>query len=177
MQSRGIKYHEQFNAMYNEAMNKAIKDVSNKIYNLLMQHINTDTYGVSKGTRSHRKINDYYLNGTGIPSYEFKYLAWQDVLKDNIYTIVYNGLLMSPPSADFPYLHGNYKEGIDRRERLAELLNVSGVASEEDMESRKIREPFWDNFLEDLSKNLGHWLYMSFKKQGLNIPELENITL
>ena len=67
------------------------------------------------------------------------------------------------------------RESLDLSQReLAEILNVSGVASEGDMYDTKIRAPFWDNFEEELRQKLGDWLYTEFNNRGLKIPSLKN---
>lgn len=81
---------------------------------------------------------------------------------------------MSPPSSNFPYLHGNANSGEDRRAMLAEILNVSGIAEDGDMHDTKIRQPFWDNFESELKAKLGDWLYTEFNNRGLKIPSLKN---
>ena len=167
-----IRTDEDLENVFYDLIADVMESMCERAKKLLQQHINTDTYGINKTETGHPKINKSYLDGTGIPSYEFRDKAWDAEVRKSLFTIFYNGDLMSPPSFSFPYLHGNMQE--DRRSRVAEILNVSGVASEGDMYDTKIRAPFWDNFEEELRQKLGDWLYTEFNNRGLKIPSLKN---
>lgn len=169
-----IKTDEDLEKVFNKVIEDVIKSISERAKKLLQEHINTDTYGINKTDMGTPEINSSYLNGTGTPSYEFRDKAWDIQLNKTLFSLFYDGDLMSPPSSNFPYLHGNDNIGADRRDKLAEILNISGIASEGDMESTKIRSPFWDNFEEELKQKLGGWLYTEFNNRGLKIPDLKN---
>ena len=173
-----IRTDEDLENVFKEAIEDVITNVSDRAQKLLIQHINKDTYGISKTAEfSMGKINQNYLDGTGTPSYEFRDQAWdikfQDELRGFLFSIFYNGDNLSAPSSSSPYLHGNFNEGKDRRANLAEILNVSGVASDGDFNTTKIRSPFWDNFIEELRQKIGGWLYTEFNNMGIKIPALK----
>lgn len=167
-----IQTDEDLENVFSDLIEDVIGSICERAKKLLQQHINTDTYGVNKTEAGHPTIDKSYLNGTGTPSYEFRDKAWDVDIRKSLFSIFYNGDLMSPPSANFPYLHGSPYE--DRRSKLADILNVSGIASDGDFPSDKIREPFWDNFEEELKQKLGDWLYTEFNNRGLSIPSLKN---
>lgn len=174
-----IKTDEDLNNVINSVIKEVVEAIGERAKKLLQEHINVDTYGINKTNTGKPRINKSYLDDTGIPSYEFRDVAW-DIKKFkeglNAYAIslFYDGDKMSPPSMSSPYLHGNSYIGMDRRNELADILNVSGIAPEEDMNSIKIRSPFWDNFEEELKQKLGNWLYTEFNNRGLSIPSLKN---
>lgn len=159
-------------------INDIMENMTDRIEKLLVQHINTDVYGINKTSTDTPAINDYYLDGTGRPSYEFRDKAWQKRVSKTIAEtcvgeIFYDGNQMTPPTANSPYLHGNYNAGVDRRNKLADLLNVSGIAGDSDFVYNKTRSPFWDNFLDELSLKIGGWLYTEFNNKGIKIPALK----
>lgn len=166
--------HEKMEEVFYDLNVEVVKAISERAQKLLKEHINTDTYGINKTNTGTPSINKSYLDGSGAPSYEFRDKAWDIQLNKTLFHLFYDGGLMSPPSSNFPYLHGNNNDGVDRRAILADLLNVSGVASGGDMHSTKIREPFWDNFEEELKQKLGNWLYTEYNNRGLKIPSLKN---
>ena len=169
-----IKTDEDLEKVFYDLIVEVIKSISERAKKLLQEHINTDTYGINKTNTGKPEINQSYLNGTGTPSYEFRDKAWDIQLNKTLFSLFYDGDLMSPPSANFPYLHGNNESGEDRRNMLADILNVSGIASNGDMHDTKIRNPFWDNFETELKQKLGGWLYTEFNNRGLKIPDLKN---
>lgn len=167
---------------FSKVLNEAIQAVGERASKLLQEHINADTYGINKTNTGTPSINQSYLDGTGKPSYEFRDKAWdtsfQHSLTDYLFSLFYDGNLLSPPSPSSQYLHGNYYYGeskklVDRRKDLADILNVSGFAPDSDMNDTKIREPFWDNFIDELSEKLGDWLDTEFKRRGLTVSGLK----
>lgn len=169
-----IYNEEQLEEYINQIIKETIEEVSLKVEDLLRKHINTDTYRINKTAGKLPNINDWYLDGTGTPSYEFRDIAWnnrkfKDALGAYAYSLFYDGLKMSPPSSEHKTLHGSYLNN-DARTELARLLNISG----ESLRGHKKREPYWDNFISDLSKKLGSWLYVAFKKRGMIITELKD---
>lgn len=176
-----IKTDEDLEKVFNKVIEDVIKSISERAKKLLQEHINTDTYGINKTDMGTPEINSSYLNGTGTPSYEFRDKAWDIQLNKTLFSLFYDGDLMSPPSSNFPLLHGfdgESKSGqhyhYDRRKQLADILNVDGIAPHQDTFSTKTRSPFWDNFEEELKQKLGGWLYTEFNNRGLKIPDLKN---
>lgn len=174
-----LRTQEQLMEKFNQIIKEAILGVSERAKKLLMQHINSDVYGIGKSETGKPSINKSYLDGTGTPSYEFRDVAWESEVKNEaneaIFSLMYNGDLMTKPSPSSPLLHGLYSNGsvTDRRAALADILNVSGVAGDADTKVDKIRSPYWDNFIEDLRRNLGNWLYTELNNRGINIPDLK----
>ncbi len=177
-----IETDEELEKVFREVIEEVIVAISDRAQKRLRQFINKDTYGLSINSNfATSKINKSYLDGTGAPSYEFRDQAWDvkyidDAIKGFSFSLVYDALNMTPPSSSSPYLHGNYyggKDGMrDRREILAEVLNVNGTDDHNDLGGKK-RKPYWDDFLEDLNQNIGGWLYTEFNKRGIKIPALK----
>ena len=174
-----ISTYNEFDKMFGTVIGEVIEAVSVRAKKLLVEHINSDTYGINKTTKGKPKINKSYLNGTGRPSYEFRDKAWDITVKkkvtESVFTLFYDGSKMSPQSKGNQYLHGYYGQGevIDRRNELASILNVSGIAERSDMHSDKHTEPFWDNFENELNQKIGGWLYTEFNNRGIKIPALK----
>lgn len=165
---------------FGNIIGEVVENISKRAKELLIKHINTDTYGINKTATNEQGINKIYLNGTGTPSYEFRDKAWdikfQKQLTEHIFYLMYNSDNLTPPSTKNNYLHGNYDEGIDRRIELPELLNVNGIAPDgdfNDFPNQKRRSPYWDNFIEELNQKIGGWLFTEFRKRGLEIPALK----
>lgn len=169
-----IKTDEDLKNIFEDLIEDVLKSVSQRAKKLLQERINQDTYGINKTQTGNPKINKYYLSGTGVPSYEFRDKAWDMRLEKDLFCLFYDALKMSAPSSVFPFLHGNNDIGEDRRNELAEILNVSGIAENGDFYTDKKREPFWDNFMKELKDKLGSWLYTEFNNRGLKIPDLKN---
>lgn len=172
-------FWENLSDVLNPVIEEVVKSVSERAKKLLQKHINADTYGIGKTNMGTPSINKSYLNHTGKPSYEFRDKAWdiqfQKNLEGYLFSLFYDGSKLTPPSKVYPYLHGNAEgtNNIDRRNQMADILNVSGVASDGDMNDTKVREPFWDNFEEELRQKIGGWLYTEFNNRGLSIPALK----
>lgn len=175
-----LRTQEQLTSVFEQKLSKSIQGVADRAKKLLMAHINADVYGIGKTETGKPSINKSYLDRTGTPSYEFRDVAWQTEVKkqadEAVFSLIYRGNLMTAPSPSSPLLHGLYSEDkkIDRRLMLADILNVSGVAGEADTDIDKKRSPYWDNFMEDLRRNLGNWLYTELNEEGISIPELKN---
>lgn len=163
---------EDLEKVFSDLIAEVIPLIANRAKKLLQQHINTDTYGISKNNMGKPNINKCYSDGKGTPSYEFRDKAWNVIISKEIFSLFYSGDAMSHISSQYPYLHGNIYTGEDRRLELADLLNVSGVDKDNDWGGKK-REPFWDNFLEDLNQKIGGWLYTEFNNKGIKIPALK----
>lgn len=172
-----IETDEDLERVFKETTKKVIEKISERTIKLLREHINMETYGINKTNTGKPKINESYLDGTGIPSYEFRDKAWNIKLEDYMFDLFYDSGLLSAPSSSSPYLHGNYNKGIDRREQLAEILNVSGVAGDSDMKDSKVRQPYWDNFIDEFASKLGGWMYTEYNNLGLSIPSLKTMKL
>lgn len=172
-----IRTDEDLEKIFDPIIKDVINSISERAMKLLIQHINTDTYGINKTEEGKPTINDYYLNGTGTPSYEFRDIAWdKKVLKqgmiDYIGSIIYDGDRMTAPSQSSPYLHGNFNKGEDRRSALADYLNVNGIDIDNDFGGKK-RRAFWDNFEKELEEKIGNWFYTEFNNRGITIPSLK----
>ena len=177
-----IKTDEDLERVFGEVIEEVVVAMSDRVQKRLRQFISKDVYGLSMNANfAMGKINKSYLDGTGTPSYEFRDQAWDvkyidDAIKGFSFSLVYDALNMTPPSSSSPYLHGNYyggRDGMrDRREILAEVLNVNGIDSHNDWGGKK-RKPYWDDFLKDLNQNIGGWLYTEFNKRGIKIPALK----
>lgn len=172
-----IRTDDDLEKVFTPIINKVVENMAKRIDKLLTQHINTDTYGINKNVTGTPPINLYYLGGdgtanSGTPSYEFRDFAWSMKVSQGVFSLFFDSGRMSPPSQSKPFLHGNIYAGEDRRAQLAEILNVSGEAPHGDFDSGKNRQPFWDNFLDDLNLKIGGWLYTEFNNQGLKIPAL-----
>lgn len=163
----------EFEDYFKSIIKEVIENISKRAQELLKRHINADTYGIGRTETGKPSINEYYLNGTGTPSYEFRDKAWETEVNNELFKLFYNSDLLSAPSESSPYLHGNYRKNEDRRKELANYLNVKGVDTNNDFGGKK-REPFWDNFVQELKQRLGKWLYTEFNKRGIKIPDLKN---
>ena len=101
----------------------AIANISDKILLQLQNDIKRDTY-------SHDYYpNHWYVGGSGIPTFDFL-RAWKwDAIKSEIGNVTrelyydYFNMIYDPEN----YIHGD--RTTDRREELAEDLNVSGIAT------------------------------------------------
>lgn len=177
-----IKTDEDLERVFGEVIEEVVVAMSDRVQKRLRQFISKDVYGLSMNANfAMVEINKFYLDGAGTPSYEFRDQAWDvkyidDAIKGFSFSLVYEALNMTPPSSSSPYFHGNYyggKDGMrDRREILAEVLNVNGIDSHNDWGGKK-RKPYWDDFLKDLNQNIGRWLYTEFNKRGIKIPALK----
>lgn len=173
-----IRTDEDLNNIFKDVIEDVVEAVSERAKKLLRQHINTDTYGIGRNAEfSLKKINESYLDGTGTPSYEFRDQAWDTLLRETVrgytFSIFYEANNLTPPSPSSPYLHGNAYKNMDRRDILPYLLNVSGTSLQSDMNDNKIRNPFWDNFINELRQKIGGWLYTEFNNRGFKIPALK----
>lgn len=168
--------YEKLESTFKDIIENVIENVSERAKKLLQEHINTDTYGINKSaTFVMSPINKYYLEN-GTPSYEFRDQAWdiwvKELVRGYTFSLFYDGSNLTPPTSAYPFEHGNLYKHEDRRNELAEDLNVNGWAKNEDFPGSKRREPFWDNFEEDLKNKIGGWLYTEFKKNGVEIPAI-----
>jgi len=127
----------------NKILETIINNVSNKVLELLQNRIREDVYEFGGYP------NKFYLMGTGLASGEFlRAWKWEGVKKQ--ITSIVNKLWYDYLSMEYDplnYKHGSFYGG-DRREELAEDLNVYGVALNSDFPiNGKERRPFWNNFL------------------------------
>jgi len=140
---------------------KIISSVSDKILTQLQDDIKRDIY-------THDYFpNKYYVAGSGIPTFDFL-RAWKwDVIRTDIMTttreLYYDYLSMVYDPENF--IHGN--RTMDKREELADDLNVSGIANNSDF-GRKERAPFWSNFLYEMLEEgqLESWFDEEFESMG-----------
>lgn len=161
----GIHTDDEFQNVFAPIVDEVMKLVTDRAYNLLIDHINKEVYGTG--------VNIMYE-----PTYEFRDKAWvkniQAVagayVKKYIGAIEYTPSMMQEPTSAYPYRHGYYEYNIDNRDVLADLLNVEGVAKGM---GNKQRHLFWDNYEKELSQKVGQWLYTEFNKKGIKIPALK----
>lgn len=174
----GIRTDEELLTVFLPIIEEVSEATMKRAEKLLKEHINVDTYGNSKTDMGRPSINEYYLDGTGTPSYEFRDNAWEikqvkHMVDTTIMSLFYDGDNLTHPTPNSPYLHGNYYKDIDRTDSLASILNVSGVAGDADFITQKRRRPYWDNFEKELSSKIGGWLYTEFNNRGITIPALK----
>ena len=161
----GIHTDDEFQNVFAPIVDEVMVAVTDRAYNLLIDHINKEVYGTG--------VNLYYE-----PTYEFRDKAWVknvqavagEYVKKYIGAIEYMPNRMQPPSSAYPLRHGYYESNVDNRDVLADLLNVEGIAQGM---GNKQRHLFWDNYEKELSQNLGQWLYTEFNKKGIKIPALK----
>lgn len=147
---------KELDAAINRALKKCVAYLSDKMLDCLKERIWQDTY-----------TRDYYPNTVyvddGIPTFEFlnafEFEGIKSSIKEVSNRLFYNWQdKMSSPSSSRPYVHGNYYKGIDRKEELANILNVSGkdACGSNDFGGKK-REPFWDNTIKEINSNFDSW--------------------
>lgn len=159
-----IYNEDDFASLFTEITEEVCKNVTNRAYDLLIKHINSDVYNTG--------INKQYE-----PSYQFRDKAWVkdhvvQALNKYVSSIVYTPENMDAPSQSNPWRHGYYStEGtVDNRERLAEILNVVG---EDEGFGHKRRNAFWDNFIKELNEKIGGWFYTEYNNKGIKIPAIK----
>lgn len=145
-----FKTPQQYKLAVEKILQNVINEIADEILEKLKQNIITYTYEYDYFP------NKIYANGSGEPTYEFLDSWFVDkasiIANQIVGEIFHNPMSMSAPSASQPYVHGNYRQGTDRRTRLADILNVSGVDSENDF-GGKLRQPYFDKTIEWLNKN------------------------
>ena len=162
----------------NQRLKMAVDIIADKIYEQLKINISLYTYGYPEASpNTTGPINQFYENvgdeGLQEPSYEFRDEAWvktkaREVSRQIVGSIYFDGNKMSPPTWFRPYTHGNFYSGEDRRMKLAELLNVTGVDSENDWGGKE-RKPFFDITIEWIETNWQNIAKKALKQVGLNV--------
>jgi len=151
-------------AMMSTIASDVIKKVSKGVLSTLQEHIWEDTYG--------KLPNAWYYDYSGIPTFQFKNAFQFTEVEQKINEIV-SELFYNWQSMDYDlekFLHGSPETG-DMREKLADILNVSGISGF----SNKNREPYWDNFIGDmfdrggLEKLFDVYMKREFGKHGIAI--------
>ena len=139
-----IQNDMQLASILNSLAQIAISNVSDKVLFQLQEDIKRDVY-----THSYFP-NRYYVGGSGIPTFDFL-RAWKwNQMKTDITSVVkelfydYFNMLYDPEN----FIHGN--RNFDRREELADDLNVSGPALHQDFSTKKERAPLWSNLLYEM---------------------------
>lgn len=150
-----INNQKQFDAVLKAQLSKCVDYLSQKIYDCLYKHIMDDVYNFDGP-------NSWYNNGTQQPTWEFlNAFNWEGIKeKTNEVSnlLFYNWISMSAPSGENPYVHGNYEDRIDRRQELAEILNVKGSSPAGSFDLRdKKRNAFWDETIKEVNENFDKW--------------------
>jgi hypothetical protein len=131
--------------MYNvvsKVMVKVIEDVTNLMMIELEDSIEKNTY------KFDYYPNKIYYNGRKTPTRQFEHAFHFDGITNNLKE-VFTELSYHWEEMDFDadtLLHGSDLYG-DVREKLAEILNVDGLAG------MKERQPYWDIFIDDMFQN------------------------
>ena len=182
-----VKNKKELESLILSKSQKALNLITNEVYDILRTNISLYTYGYDVESPDIKgPINKAYENGTKEPTYEFRDEAWvkqeaQIAAKKIASAIYYDGMRMSPPTSSHPYRHGKFDtstgEVIDRREYLAEVLNVFGVAGDRDWPAKglenqgKVRKPFFDLTLFQLENQWDDIVRRNFKKVGINLKK------
>ena len=152
---------DDLNKLIVEINEDVIKEVSAKALVLLEKHLMDDVY------KYDYYPNKVYEDGTGKPTFQFqKAFAFKEiskVLNTVSSTLFYDYETMDSPSPEHPTRHGNYKKGRDNREQLAEMLNKRAIVG------GKMRNLYWDNFINELSQNIDEWFYSEYSKKGITL--------
>lgn len=159
----------QLNSFLNKQLVKVVDYLTERIEGQLRHNIDEYTYQFDYFP------NKEYLDenhGWAMPSFEFRDSFFHEKAKSVANAIVgwvrHDEMSMSPPSARYPYLHGNFNKGLDRRNQLAALLNVSGKDSKNDFGGKE-RRPFFDITLQWIEDNFDSLVKQAFAKVGLQI--------
>ena len=151
----------QLNSFLNRKLVKVVDYLTERIQNQLRHNIDKYTYTF-----------DYFPNKKYDPSFEFLDSFYRTKARNIADTItgwvIHDSMRMSPPSSRNPYLHGNFNKGIDRRNQLASLLNVSGKDTDNDFGGKE-RQPFFDITLQWIEDNFDSLVKEAFTRVGLNI--------
>lgn len=150
-----------FDELFTKINEEVIYALSERTLTLLEKHIMNDMYGALP--------NKQYEDGTGMPTFQFKRaFAFGKLVK--AFNSVSRGLIydwasMDSPSPNHPTRHGNYKNGTitDRRQELADILNRKGLVG------GKMRNLYWDNFINELNQNIGKWIYTEYNNRGVKL--------
>lgn len=123
-----------------------VRNIKVKITDMLKKHIMDDVY-----------MFDYFPNKQYQPTWDFyNSFKWQEI--DEFTNIMsYDWQSLRAPSTEHLNAHGSFDKGIDRRKALAAILNVTGHDSDNDFGGKE-RNEYWNNFLNDLDKNIKIWL-------------------
>jgi hypothetical protein len=155
---------QQYKLAIERILQNVINEIADEILEKLKKNIITYTYEYDYFP------NVSYADGNGKPTYEFLDSWFIDKAKTIANQIVgeifHDPMSMSEPSASQPYVHGNYRQGIDRRTFLADILNVSGVDSENDF-GGKSRQPYFDITINWLNQNWDGMARRHLAKYGI----------
>lgn len=178
-----FKTPKDFENYFRRVMQKVLDGIAEEVLVAIRQSINYNTY-IASGLP-----NASYLNDSGLPSFEFRDKAWQitkakQIASEVVSSVNYMPQKMSPPSSGFPFRHGNYYQQKDRREQLAELLNVYGSADNADFrtdgsnsdgsiycvsKTEKKRRPFFDLAITWIVENWDNLVVKHFRRQGIDL--------
>jgi len=141
---------------------KAIKGTVDEVMKLLKKSINENVYDDN---------NSWYLDGTGIPSYEFRDLAWvmapiRKTIREIVGKIYYDGKRMDADEATWKH-YSKIGDWGDSREYLADILNKSGWTSSLHW---KKTAPYWDKLINLLDNGEFDKIFRrEFKKLGIDV--------
>lgn len=187
-----INNDDALRAVMEDIVAQVIKIVSDRLVTMLREDINIFTYTIGSSTFPNlvyrtvgNKLREKY------PTLS-KYILGSDEVANAGYRREANGIRDKYPSFEFrDAFHfsditinmqevsseldyhwnemtvdkstGQHWDGEDSRERLADILNVSGF------ESGKIRAPFWDIFISQVDTNIDEYFQEAFQSLGIQI--------
>ena len=139
------KNQKELDAAIKAALEKCVSYLSDKILDCLQKHIMDDVYNFDQNK------NTWY-----VPTFDFKNAFKFEGVKSKI-NEVSNKLFYDWQSMRLGnWHHGNKDGSVDRRERLAEILNVSGINGDYDFRGKE-RNQFWDNAIKEIDENFDTW--------------------
>lgn len=155
---------EQLRKYINNKAKKALDIISAKIEKQLRLNIERYTYGDTENAwyeRTGEFLESFYAEKS------------QEIAGEIIGWVIHDPMVMSAPinrgdEAQETFRHGNALKGIDRREKLAEILNVSGVNGSFDWKGKE-RQPFFDITIQWLEQSFDKLVIDAFRQVGLTI--------
>jgi len=176
-----VSTQEDLQKMIAGILAEAMREISGTIFNTLKGYIMRDTYSdgawygsIEMGMEmkenktylaSKQQINLLTGGSTSKPSWEFLNKAFNIKNTERTASRVTEELFYDYGRMTFRpdlYQHGSVELG-DMREHMADIMNVSDVDDPND-HGGKHREPFWDNFINDIFANGGNAIKQIFDK-------------
>lgn len=157
------------NYMTNRIIPKLVDKLADDFMDILKKRINIDTYGYDENGKLLK--NDYYENGTGIPTYEFRDDAWEKKTRQSIKgflsEVFYQPENLTPPSEERPFTHGSYGIWGDFRKYLPYVLE--GMAQQGSLFPARERDPFWKNTIDEFKGSFEILLKKRCKELGIDL--------